>query len=151
MSPWNQNFPGVKHVFKKEKHFQLKVSHLSQKQSISFQVDPRWSSGLIRHVLHLGWRDSGNDFRVPEIGSDNGHFSFLHVVSSHFSKQMSFLGYDFRFWSWLGMTRNENVKSRIKSRSYFACVPLITQDPPYSYLPSPIHIQSLPPTPTINQ
>ena len=38
--------------------------------------------------------------------------------------------------------------------SYFACVPLITQDPttwapPYSYLPT--LIQPLPPTPFLNQ
>ena len=34
-------------------------------------------------------RDSGNDFRVPEIGSDNSRFSFIvflypHVVPSRF-------------------------------------------------------------------
>ena len=74
-------------------------------------------------------RDSGNDFWVPEIGSDNGPFSFIffsfpHVVSSCLFKQMLVLGTDFHFWSWLGLTRNGNVKSRIKSRSYFACVPL---------------------------
>ena len=35
-------------------------------------------------------RDSGNDFRVPEIGLENGCFLFLfsfpHAVSSRFSK-----------------------------------------------------------------
>ena len=35
-------------------------------------------------------RDSGNNFWVPEMGSDNSRFSFIlflypHVVSSHFS------------------------------------------------------------------
>ena len=64
-------------------------------------------------------RDSGNDFRILEIMSDNSRFLFNlflypHVVPSRFSKRMSFFGTDYRFWSWLGLTRNENVKSRIK-------------------------------------
>ena len=63
--------------------------------------------------------DSGNDFRVPEIGSDNSCFSFIlflypHVVPSHSSKWPSFLRADFCFWSWPGLTRNENAKSHIK-------------------------------------
>ena len=49
-------------------------------------------------------RDSGNDFRIPKIGSDNSRFSFIlflypHVVPSRSSKRPSFLGADFRFWS----------------------------------------------------
>ena len=60
-------------------------------------------------------RDSVNDFWVPEKGSDNSRFLFIlflypHVVPSRFSKQLSFLGADFRFWSLLGLTRNGNVK-----------------------------------------
>ena len=48
---------------------------------------------------HQTGRDSGNDFRVPEIGSDNSRFKFIlfsyphvvpHVVPSRFSKQLSF-------------------------------------------------------------
>ena len=49
-------------------------------------------------------RDSGNDFWVPEIGSENSHFLFIlflypHVVPNRFSKRLLFLGADFRFWS----------------------------------------------------
>ena len=49
-------------------------------------------------------RDSGNNFRVPEIGSDNNRFSFIlfsypHVIPSCSSKRPSFLGADFHFWS----------------------------------------------------
>ena len=52
----------------------------------------------------MGGRDSGNDFRGPEIGSDTSCFSFIlfsypHVVPSRFSKRSSFLGTDCRFWS----------------------------------------------------
>ena len=44
-------------------------------------------------------RDSGNDFRVPEIGSDNSGFSFIlfsypHVIPSSSSTRPSFLGAD---------------------------------------------------------
>ena len=38
-------------------------------------------------------------------------FSYPHVIPSCFSKRSSFLGTDFHFWSWLGLTRNQNVKS----------------------------------------
>ena len=49
-------------------------------------------------------RDSGNDFRIPVIASDNSRFLFIlfsypHVISSRYSKGLSFLGADFRFWS----------------------------------------------------
>ena len=49
-------------------------------------------------------RDSGNDFRIPEIGLDNSRFLFIlflypQVVPSHSSKRLSFLGADFHFWS----------------------------------------------------
>ena len=49
-------------------------------------------------------RESGNDFRVPEIGLKNSCFSFIlfpypHVIPSCFSKWLSFLGADFRFWN----------------------------------------------------
>ena len=51
-----------------------------------------------------GSRDSGNDFRIPEIASDSSCFLFIlflypHVIPSHFSKQLLFLGADFCFWS----------------------------------------------------
>ena len=54
-------------------------------------------------VGHRG-RDIGDDFWVPEIGSDNSCFLFIlflypRVVPSRFSKRLSFLGDDFRFWS----------------------------------------------------
>ena len=98
--------------------------------------------------------------RIPEIASVSGRFSFilfsfLHVVSSRFFKRKSFLGTDFHFWSWLGLTRKGNVKSCIKSHSYFAYVPLITEDPtswaqPYPYLPTPIQPLHLPPLLTPN-
>ena len=49
-------------------------------------------------------RDSGKDFRIPEIGLDNSRFSFIlfsytRVIPSRLSKRPSFLGTDFRFWS----------------------------------------------------
>ena len=66
-------------------------------------------------------RDSGNDFRVPEIGLDNSCFSFIlflypHVVPSRFSNRLSFLGADFRFWSWLVLTRNKVVSFWISEK-----------------------------------
>ena len=103
--------------------------------------------GLIVYfsIIMIASRDSGNEFRIPEIASFI-LLLFLHVVSSRFFKRKSFFGTDFCFWSWLGLTRNRNVKSR----SYFAYVPLITQDPttwaqPYPYLPTPIQPLPLPP------
>ena len=61
---------------------------------------------LITYYLPV-CRDSGNDFRIPEIASDNSHFSFIifsypHVGPSRSSKRPSVLGADFCFWSWLG-------------------------------------------------
>ena len=66
-------------------------------------------------------RDSGNDFRVPEIGLDNSCFSFIlflypHVVPSRFSNRLSFLGADFHFWSWLVLTRNKVVSFWISEK-----------------------------------
>ena len=56
---------------------------------------------FVVYFEHLLGRDSGNDFRVAKIGSDNGHFwfffSFPRVVSSLFFKRMLVLGTDFHF------------------------------------------------------
>ena len=54
--------------------------------------------------LSPGSKDSGNDFRIPKIPLDNSRFSFIlflypHVIPSRSSKQLSFLGTDFHFWS----------------------------------------------------
>ena len=70
-------------------------------------------------------------------------FSYPHVVPSRSSKRLSFLGADFRFWSWLGLTRNENVKSRIK---VVPTLPVYLSSP-RTLLPGPhpTHI-SLPPS-----
>ena len=95
---------------------------------------PEASKNFTIVKLILQGRDSGNNFQVPEIGSDNNCFLFIlfsypHVVPSRFFKRPSFLGTDFCFWCWLGLTRNENVKSCKKSHFYFAFVPIISQVP----------------------
>ena len=69
----------------------------------------RASQSFIDYPQVLKWsalkgRDSGNDFRISQIASDNSRFLFNlflypHVIPSLFTKQLSFLGTDFRFWS----------------------------------------------------
>ena len=79
-----------------------------------------------------GCRDCGNDFWVPEIGSDNSRFTFIlflypHVVPSRSFKWPSFLGADFHFWSCLGLTRNVNVRQKNISSflSFFTFLPAL--------------------------
>ena len=75
--------------------------HVLRKQTWTIGVQQLQGA---EQVIPWSRRDSGNDFRVPEMGSDKSRFSFILflyplVVPSRFSKRLLFLGADFRFWS----------------------------------------------------
>ena len=59
-------------------------------------VSNRHNSNSYHLNERLTVRDSGNDFWIPEIASDNGRFSFIlfsfsHVISTRFFKECRFL------------------------------------------------------------
>ena len=76
-------------------------------------------------MLTVAGRDSGNNFRIPEIGSDNSRFLFISFlnpqgVPSRFSWVLSDLTLnERRSWSvFLGTTRNKVVSYQISKKRH---------------------------------